>query len=236
MKHHIAIYILFAATLAAEAVPVRIVKPNFGTVVAADGQGNQYPASDTPYDIPEGTRLTFIQTPKSECSVFAEWQCVGGEMSGDRLEVGSVPLTIYARFQIVQYTIEAQVFPADAGRARVRCGVGDIFLDVAGSVNCGSTLQLIVSEDETTGFKFEQWDDGVTDRVRLVPADGDRVYVAHFSNPQQTTGLKSIPNGAAAKKYIEDGALRIRRTGQVYNAQGLLLTIENTDNKKQNNK
>ena len=140
MKRTLVIYLLSTFALTAMAVPVRIVKPNFGSVVATDGKGNQYPASDTPYDLAQGTQLTFISTPKSECSVFAEWQCVGGVMENDRLTVGTDPLTVYARFQIVQYTIEAQVMPADAGRARIRCGVGDIFIDVAGSVNCGSKV------------------------------------------------------------------------------------------------
>lgn len=206
--------------LTSMAVPVRIVKPNFGSVVATDEKGNQYPASDTPYDLAQGTQLTFISTPKSDCSVFAEWQCVGCVMENDRLTVGTEPLTIYARFQIVQYTIEAQVMPADAGRALIRCGVGDIFIDVAGSVNCGSKVQLIASEDETTGFKFTGWDDGVTDRIRIVAADGDRTYIAYFSNPQAPSGIEETDSTATAEKFIDNGTLKIRHNGRIYNAQG----------------
>lgn len=223
MRYRHIIYVLLAIALSAEAVPVRIVKPNFGSVVAADNQGNRYPASDTPYDIAEGTQLTFIYTPKNDCSVFAEWQCVGGEMTGDRLEVGAGQLIVYARFQIIQYTIDAQVVPADAGRARVRCGVGNIFLDVAGSVNCGSTIQLVATEDAETGYKFAEWDDGVTDRIRLVPADGDRIYIAYFTNPQAATGLPETAGKTAAEKYVEDGKLLIRHNGRIYNALGQLI-------------
>ena len=223
MRYRLIIYSLLAIALSAGAVPVRIAKPNFGSVVAADSKGNQYPASDTPYDIPEGTQLTFLYTAKNDCSLFAEWQCVGGEMEDDRIVVGAEPLTVFARFQIIQYTIEAQVVPADAGRARVRCGVGSIFIDAAGSVNCGTTIQLIATEDAATGYKFVEWDDGVTDRVRLVPADGDRVYIAYFSNPQSATGLTETTGRAAAEKYIENGALQIRHNGRVYNAQGEII-------------
>ena len=228
MRQRFIIYMLLAVTLSAGAVPVQIVKPNFGSVLAADGKGGQYPASDMPYDIPEGTQLTFIYTPKNECSVFAEWQCVGGSMDeNNRLIVGKEALTVYARFQIVQYTIEAQVIPVDAGRARIRCGVGDVFLDVAGSVNCGSTVQLIASEVEDNGYKFVEWDDGVKDRVRLVPADGDRIYKAYFSSPQSASGLDETADKAAAEKYIEDGTLRIRHNGRTYNTLGQLIDKTN---------
>ena len=226
MKHRIALYgwlvaAVVAATVSAGAVPVRIVVPNFGSVVATDGKGNQYPASDTPYDIAQGTELTFIYSPKDECSVFAEWQCVGGEIdSHNRLVVGSQQVTVYARFQIIQYTIGAEVMPTEAGRARIRCGVGSIFLDVAGSVNCGSTVQLMAIEDADSGFKFVGWDDGVTERTRLVPADEDRTYIAYFSNPHSPTGIADTETDTTTEKYIENNMLKIRHHGAVYNVQG----------------
>lgn len=212
---------LWVVTVSAVAVPVRIVKPNFGSVVATDSKGNQYPASDTPYDIAQGTELTFSCTPKNDCSVFAEWQCVGGEMDGsNRLVVSSESVTIYARFQIIQYTIEAEVMPTEAGRARIRCGVGSIFLDVAGAVNCGSTVQLTAIEDTDSGFKFVEWDDGVTDRTRLVLADEDRTYIAYFSNPRTPTGVDNTEVDGTTEKYIQNDMLKIRHRGVVYNVQG----------------
>ncbi|MCR4664493.1 MAG: hypothetical protein K5660_03910 [Paludibacteraceae bacterium] len=221
MKRLTIILTFLAIALSAVAVPVRIVPPNFGSVVATDGKGVQYPARDEAYDLPQGTLLTLIYTPKNDCSVFAEWQCVGGVIdNNNQLTIGSQETIIYARFQIVQYTIEAQVLPADAGRARVRCGVGDIFLDVAGSVNCGSTIQLIASEDETNGFKFTQWDDGVTDPIRIVQADDDHTYIAYFRNPQQATGSDNVQITSKPQKYIENGLLKINANGSIYNSQG----------------
>lgn len=237
MKHRITyigiIAALWTAAASMVAAPIRIVKPNFGSVEAVDGKGNRYPASDTSYDIAQGTELTFFYTPKNECSVFAEWQCVGGAIdANDRLVVGTDEVIVYTRFQIIQYTIEAQVMPAEAGRARVRCGVGDIFLDVAGAVNCGSTVQLIAVEDANSGFKFVGWDDGVTERIRLVPADEDRTYIAFFSNPSSPTGIEDTEInhdteqgtksniGQETTKFIENNMLKIRHNGLIYNAQG----------------
>ena len=219
---HILLFLLLSAAMV-NATPVKLVQPNFGTIRAVDEQGNPYLPREEAYDLPAGTRLTLYATNHDECSVFAQWIVQGdARIEGNTLQVGQQAVTVFARFQVVQYTIAAEVFPANAGSALVRCGVASIFLDVAGPVNCGSTVQLTAVDDNSTGMHFVQWDDGLKDRTRLVTADADRTYIAYFVEPDIQTAIDaaSADQKPHARAFVRDGRLLIEHNGHLYNAQG----------------
>ncbi len=222
-KHaYILLSFLLSATLLT-ATPVKLVQPNFGSIHAVDGQGKQYLPQDEAYDMPVGTRLTLYAESNGDCAVFAQWIVQGDALlEGNTLQVGKSAVTLFARFQVVQYTITAEVVPANAGSALVRCGVAGIFLDVAGPVNCGSTVQLTAVDDNTTGLHFVQWEDGLKDRTRLVTADADRTYIAYFIEPESSTDIDaaSTNNSSRSRVFIREGRLFIEHDGHLYDAQG----------------
>lgn len=220
-----AISIVFVLTLAVgilSATPVTLVRPNFGTIVAEGSNGQRYTPQTDAYDIAEGTVLTLHYEADGECARFAQWIVEGAAIEDNTLRVGKTAITVYARFQVIQYTIAAEVYPANAGSAIVRCGVGNIFIDVAGAVNCGSTVLLAVAEDASTGLHFVQWNDGVTDSRRYVNADADKTYIAYFVVPDDMVALPDVETDprSNSRVYIEDGQLIIEHNQQRYNALG----------------
>ncbi|MBR1922514.1 MAG: hypothetical protein IJ838_02020 [Paludibacteraceae bacterium] len=215
------IFCLLVITLTCEATSVRLVAPNFGTYTAQDVNGQLYLPSETAYDIPSGTVLTFTTTPKNDCSYFAEWVCTGGTVSDNRLVVGDQAIILHARFQIHQYLIQAEVQPAEIGTATIKCGVREIYLSVAGAVNCGSRIQLTATQGSDHAYRFSHWDDGDTNAQRYVEADDNRTYTAVFVSTVSTDVDDTEQDKVEPiHPYIEGGLLKVEYNGHIYNAQG----------------
>ncbi len=148
-------------------------QPTFTLTVEVDSIGGGAVTGSGTYNY--GDTVTIEAIPDLGCE-FLFWN--DGIVTNPRNIIITQDTTFVAHFNYLNYSIEAEVIPMDAGT-----------VTGGGSYHYGDTITLEAVANG--GYEFERWLDSITDNPRTVVVTQDSLFIAMFGVRQYTITVES---------------------------------------------
>ena len=86
------------------------------------------------------------------------------------------------------------------------------------SFTCGESVQIEAEANQ--GFRFDRWDDGITDNPRWIEVHDSTTYVALFVTASPSTDIGNLNVGPKAQKVLINDKVYIIRGEHMYDTLG----------------
>ena len=86
------------------------------------------------------------------------------------------------------------------------------------SFTCGESVQIEAEANQ--GFRFDRWDDGITDNPRWIEVHDSKTYVAFFVTASPSTDIDNLNVGPKAQKVLINDKVYIIRGEHMYDTLG----------------